>query len=56
MNTKPILIALAIIGALALFASISRTFWFALIAGGPLVLGFVLIAVFLLGVLLGSRR
>ncbi|MDO4536683.1 MAG: hypothetical protein Q4B54_00850 [Coriobacteriales bacterium] len=56
MNGKPILIALAIIGGLAIFASLSRSFWFALIAGGPIFLGIVLVAVFMLGVFLGSRR
>ncbi|MBR3158044.1 MAG: hypothetical protein IKF14_02960 [Atopobiaceae bacterium] len=54
MNSKVILGILAVIGVMALCATIFEKFWFALIGGGPLVLGIVTIAIFLLGVFLGS--
>lgn len=54
MSGKVVLGVLAVIGVIALCASLFRQFWFALVAGGPLFLGIVVIAVFLLGVFLGS--
>lgn len=49
----PVLVVLAIIGGVALFAAVSRSFWWAIIGGGPLVLGMIVAAAFVLGVLLG---
>lgn len=54
MSAKLILGILAAIGVMAVCAAIFQRFWFSLIAGGPLFLGFVIVAVFLLGVFLGS--
>lgn len=54
MNGKVVLGIVAVIGVMALCATVFRSFWFALISGGPLVLGFATIAVFLLGVFVGS--
>lgn len=54
MNSKVVLGIVAVIGVMALCATVFRSFWFALISGGPLVLGFATIAVFLLGVFVGS--
>lgn len=39
---------------MAVCAAVFQRFWFALISGGPLFLGFVTVAIFLLGVFLGS--
>lgn len=52
---KVILGVLAVIGVMALCAAIFQRFWFALLTGGPLMLGVVTVAVFLLGVFLGSN-
>lgn len=54
MNGKLILGILVAIGVMAVCAAVFQRFWFALISGGPLFLGFVTVAIFLLGVFLGS--
>lgn len=54
MNGKFVLGFLAIIGVMAICAAIFQRFWFSLIAGGPLFLGIVVVAIFLLGVFVGS--
>lgn len=54
MSGKVILGVIGVVAIMAVCAAIFRQFWFALIAGGPLVLGIVVIAIFLFGVLLGS--
>lgn len=53
-GVAPVLIVLAIIGGVAIFAAVSRSFWYSIIGGGPLVLGVIVAAAFGLGVLLGS--
>ena len=54
MSSKVILGVVAVIGVMALCASVFQRFWFSIITGGPLFLGVVVVAVFLLGVFLGS--
>lgn len=56
MNTKAILGVIGAVIAVTVIASVSRSFWFSLMTGGPLVLGVVVIAAFLLGVFLGSQK
>ena len=49
----------AVIGAVAVvsvIASISRSFWFSLMGGGPIVLGLVVVVAFLAGVFVGKMR
>lgn len=55
-QSKMILIVLAVVGAVSVIASVSRSFWYSMIAGGPIVLGLVLIAAFLAGVFVGRMR
>lgn len=54
MNGKLVLGVIAIVAVMAVCAAIFREFWFMLIGGGPLFVGIVVIAVFLLGVFIGS--
>ncbi len=54
MDSKVILVILAAIGIMTICATIFRSFWFALIGGGPLMLGIVVVCIFLLGVFVGS--
>lgn len=54
MDGKVVLVILAVIGVMAICAQLFRGFWFALIGGGPLFLGIVVICIFLLGVFVGS--
>ena len=54
MDGKVVLVILAAIVAMAVCAQLFRSFWFALIGGGPLFLGFVVVCIFLLGVFVGS--
>lgn len=54
MKGKLVLGILAAVGAITICAALFRQFWFSLIGGGPLFLGFVTIAIFLLGVFVGS--
>ncbi len=53
MNSKVILGIIGVIVVMALCATLFRNFWFALISGGPMFVGCVVIGVFLLGVFLG---
>ena len=54
MNGNVILYVVAAVGVFAICAAIFRQFWFALIGGGPIFLGVVVVAIFLLGVFIGS--
>ena len=51
MDGKVVLIVIAV---MTLGASIYRNIWFTLISGGPIVLGISVVAIFLLGVFVGS--
>ena len=53
-GTRPVLVALAIVGGLALFAVVSRSFWYMVVGGGPLVVAVVVVCSFLLGLVLGG--
>lgn len=55
-SVAPVVVALAIIGGVALFAAFSRNFWYSMIAGGPLMLGVIVAAAFVLGYFLGGMR
>ncbi|MBR3316311.1 MAG: hypothetical protein IKG21_00630 [Atopobiaceae bacterium] len=54
MNGGVVLGIVATIGVMELCATVFRNFWFALISGGPMVLCFATVAIFLLGVFAGS--
>jgi predicted RND superfamily exporter protein len=54
VDSKVILMILAVIGVMTICATLFRGFWFALIGGGPMFLGVVVICIFLLGVFIGS--
>ena len=54
MDGKVVLIVIAVIAVMTLGASIFRNIWYALIGGGPIVLGVSVVAIFLLGVFVGS--
>ena len=54
VSSKVVLGIIAIVAVMAICATIFRQFWYALIGGGPLFVGIVVIAIFLLGVFIGS--
>ena len=54
MDGKVVLLVIAVIAIMTLGASIYRNIWFTLISGGPIVLGISVVAIFLLGVFVGS--
>lgn len=56
MDTGKLIIGiLAAVGLMALCATLFRSFWMAILTGGPIMLGVFVVAVFLLGVFLGSN-
>lgn len=55
-QSKTILTVLAVVGVVSVIASVSRSFWFSLIGGGPIVLGLVVVVAFLAGVFVGRMR
>lgn len=54
MDSKIILVILAVIGVMTICSTLFRGFWLALIGGGLLFLGIVVVCIFLLGVFVGS--
>ena len=54
MSSKVVLGIIAIVAVMAICATVFRQFWYAQIGGGPLFVGIVVIAIFLLGVFIGS--
>lgn len=53
---KAILAVIGVVAAVSVIASVSRSFWFSLMSGGPIVLGLVVVVAFLVGVFVGKMR
>lgn len=53
---KIVLVILAVIGVIALCATIYRTVWFSLITGNPMTFAVYTVALLLIGFFLGTAR